>query len=302
MTEAVSIVIPVFDHSEQLERCLEALRVQTYPAERMEIVVVDNSPDGKLHMDGTPGARATVRWLHEPAAGSYAARNAGIAAAVGEVFAFTDADCIPAPRWVERGVEVLVAHPTAGIAAGRVDLFFRDPVAPTALELFQSLLAFEQREYVTRRGFGTTANLFARSTVVRSVGGFDARLLSRGDEEFGRRVLASGWDVVYCDEAVVGHPARRSLPELLHRTRRLAGGKYGLERLQATTPARRLLAFAKGLAGDFSPPLRFAARVFADPQVRGFGPKMQVVLLLALVRWVSAAERVRLALGAEPVR
>jgi GT2 family glycosyltransferase len=295
------VIIPVYGHSEQLSRCLEALGKQTWPAARHEIVVVDNAPVRTLALAGSTAGGSVVRCIHEPAPGSYAARNAGAAAARGEILAFTDADCVPTAYWIERGVEVL-RRSAAGIVAGRVALFVRDPAAPTTVDLFESLVAFEQRMYVESRGFGATANLFVRAAALRSVGGFDARLRSRGDEEFCRRVRAIGHGVAYCDDAVVAHPARHSLAALVHRTRRLAGGGVGLDRLRHPTRGARALASLSALALEFVPPAHFAARVFADASVHGIGRKARVILLLMLLRWVSAFERIRVASGGEPLR
>ncbi len=41
----VSVIIPVYNDTERLQRCLDALEEQTYPADRYEVVVVDNGSD-----------------------------------------------------------------------------------------------------------------------------------------------------------------------------------------------------------------------------------------------------------------
>ena len=82
-------------------KCVGALREQTYPADKTEIVVVDNTPEFELSERAEMLAPARV--LHEPLKGSYAARNCGIDNSTGEILAFTDADCIPAPDWAGRG-------------------------------------------------------------------------------------------------------------------------------------------------------------------------------------------------------
>jgi glycosyltransferase involved in cell wall biosynthesis len=297
----VSVIVPVYDHAEALRACLDALERQTYSAARFEVVVVDNSPAGDLH-PLPAAANGRVRSIHEPAPGSYSARNAGIAAARGEVLAFTDADCIPDPGWIEHGVSAVLRHPRAGIVAGRVRLFCRDAMSANAIELFESLLAFEQQEYVESRSFGVTANLFTRHEVLRVVGGFNAALRSRGDQEFGHRIKDAGYDVVYCHDALILHPARRSLAELVHRTRRLAGGEMGLEGVRRAAGRGHRLAYLQGLARDLVPPMRFAARVARSSEVPGLVRKAQVISILVLARWLSAVEKIRLKMGGEPLR
>lgn len=92
---SVSVVIPVKDDAALLERCLEALWLQTERAD--EIVVVDNAS-----RDLT---REVARWWHavyvyEPRPGIAAAASAGYDAADGEIIARLDADSVPPAEWV----------------------------------------------------------------------------------------------------------------------------------------------------------------------------------------------------------
>jgi glycosyltransferase involved in cell wall biosynthesis len=220
----VSVIIPVLDDQERLDRCLAALANQTYPADRFEVIVVDNGSRRRARVDA---ARARV--VVELRPGSYAARNAGIAAARGEIFAFTDADCIPAHDWLERGVARLEAE-GSGIVAGAVVLFCRDDAEPTSAEIYDVLKGFAQQRFVEQDRFGATANLFTTRTVVERVGGFDASLLSAGDVDFGERVHGAGYRLTYAGDVCVRHPARASMAQLL---RKVVRTEVGLKQLAA---------------------------------------------------------------------
>src|ERR1044071_6513252 len=98
----VSVIVPVWNDSARLDRCLRALEEQTYPGDLYEVVVVDNGSDEPLGPVIERHGRASL--VRETKPGSYAARNTGLAHARGEVVAFTDADCLPAPDWIEQGV------------------------------------------------------------------------------------------------------------------------------------------------------------------------------------------------------
>src|SRR5262249_52917854 len=98
----VSVIIPVYNDAERLPKCLAALEAQTSPSGRSEGVVIDNG-------SGRPAAPLLAGYTHVRASyegrpSQYAARNRGLSLAQGEVLAFTDADCVPAPGWIERGV------------------------------------------------------------------------------------------------------------------------------------------------------------------------------------------------------
>lgn len=223
----VSVIIPV--HSDpRLANCLSALALQDLPDADFEILVVDNAtePDPRTALivrqfDG-------VCLLHEPHPGSYAARNAGLRSARGEIVAFTDADCLPASDWLRRGIEALRSEPNCGLIGGLVELTVQNPSHPTAVELYERCFALNQQLYVERRNYSATANLFAFRSTFDRVGPFDLRLKSSGDKEWGQRVARHGYRAAFVETVRVQHPARRTLRELLRKAVRIVGGARDL--------------------------------------------------------------------------
>ena len=218
----VSVIIPVRDHQERLAACVAALaRQQTRYA--VEIILVDNHdqfyPADYAAIDA---GSLPIRVTHEPRIGSYAARNRGIALAQGRVCAFTDADCLPQPDWIEQGVRAAVAG--SGVIGGAVTMTFRQPRRPTWAEQFDSAYYLDQRRYVVSCGFAATANLFVRRDLFEAVGLFDAALQSGGDQEWCLRAARAGHAAQYAPDAVVWHPARATWTEILRKARRIDGG------------------------------------------------------------------------------
>jgi glycosyltransferase involved in cell wall biosynthesis len=295
----VSVIVPVYNDARRLARCLAALRAQTWPADRLEVIVVDNGSGDAVETALVELPTATL--LREPRPGSYAARNRGIEASKGTILAFTDADCVPAPDWIERGVALLEATPEVGMVGGRIDLRFADPARPTAVELFDRLYGFPQERFVRRDGFSVTANLFTRRTVMAAVGAFDASLRSGGDREWGERAVRAGFRIVYADDVVVGHPARRRLAELSARSVRLAGGHVEQTRRRS---ARSRQALVGELLWSLRPPVSAIPLVLRDPRLDGVSPGLRLQLLgvIAWNRYRTALERLRLILGGEPAR
>jgi GT2 family glycosyltransferase len=202
--------VPVHDGTALLRTCVQALLAQDYPGDLVEVLVVDNASTEDVAAALPPDPR--VRLLHEPVPGSYRARNAALPHVRGEVVAFTDADCRPHPDWITRGVAALRSQPDVAMVGGRVDLVFREGHPVTAWEVYEAAHAFPQRDYLAKQHFAVTANVLTWRTTLDDVGGFDARLASRGDAEWGQRVARSGGKQVYADDAVVDHPARAARP------------------------------------------------------------------------------------------
>ena len=285
----VSVIVPAYRHGTHLRTCLAALEGQT-DAGGYEVVVVDNGDNGDLSDLVSRFPHATL--TEESAEGSYAARNRGLTVARGELLAFTDADCIPAPDWLARGLERLRQSPACGLVGGRVRFVFRDPDRPSAVEFYNSLTDLRQEIYVTKRHFAATANLFTRRSVVDRVGPFDARRKSGGDREFGHRVFAAGLDVVYSPEACVDHPARASLGAVFQKVARLAGNE-----LNDWPEVRRWRTFWGMLVRTIPTPLTELRAALADPNVKGWKRTAQFVAIRVACRWVRQYELARLLCG-----
>jgi glycosyltransferase involved in cell wall biosynthesis len=290
----VSIIIPVFNQREALGRCLAALERQTYPTDRFEAIVVDNGSDEPIGAVTAPFP--FVRAICEPTPGSYAARNRGIEASRGEVLAFTDADCLPADDWIERGVGAVRRLSGPGMLAGKIELTFPDPYARTAVELFEIVLGFPQEMFLTW-GFGATANLFTTRATIDQVGLFDARLMSNGDLEWGQRVRALGLVQEYGADARVFHPARRTLSQLLKKSIRVAGGfqQVAEQRGQGTsgllTNAVRQLVLMHHIRAHIS-----------DPRLETVERRLKFAALVWLVELLRVFERYRVHWGGRPSR
>lgn len=303
-TEApfVSVIIPVFNDEARLQLCLAALAEQTYERSHVEIIVVDNGSENLDAIEAVVAGFDNATLAVEPMPGSYAARNRGLQLAQGDAIAFTDADCIPAPNWLEVGVQLLTQTPNCGLVAGQIELFFQNPDRPTLVELYESVRALPQREFVEVHHYGATANVFTLRRVIDAVGGFDPHLKSSGDAEWGQRVYAQGYRLVYGKAAIVHHPTRSSLAELYQRTRRLAGGHYDVQMKEATSPRQRQMVFWQLLLHNLTPPIFFMITTFKNLQLQGIDQKLKVTWAMVLVRYISVWELLRLKLGGKSSR
>lgn len=213
MTRAdVDIVIPVLDGGPRFEECLEALRHQRGVAARL--IVIDNgSRDGSAEIARRHGA--TV--VHEMRRSSYAARNLGVTLSTAPVVAFTDADCVTDPGWLEEGLRAL--EDEFDLVGGAV---VQEPAR--TLSGRHDELAYLDQSYYVRHGFAATANLFVRARAFDRVGMFRADLRSGGDMEFGHRCTRAGLALGYAPLAIVSHPPREGLRAILRKAWRIGVG------------------------------------------------------------------------------
>jgi len=293
----VSVIVPFWGTDvEQLRRCLAALGEQTFPRERFEVIVVDNhaTPDDRVAAVKPAGCVL----LHEPRPGSYRARNRGLAQAKGEIIAFTDSDCRPVADWLAAGVGALAADPGLACVGGPITLTVRG-TRPNPIEIYELCMGLNQAEYVAHGQFCATANLFTRRDTFERVGHFDPSVYSGGDRLWGERVTALGLRCGYTADAMVLHPARSTMGELIKRSRRVAAADLRRARISATSGWRRHLQRS------------WAECAFAVTRLRSLGTRRKefgwpstcgATLIAGIVVAVKLLECVRLTLGGRPQR
>ncbi|MEO0948364.1 MAG: glycosyltransferase [Cyanobacteria bacterium J06641_5] len=292
----VSVLVPVFNDGGRLKLCLDALEHQTYPRNLYEVVVIDNGSSEDVECIVNAFEQALI--CFESAPGSYAARNKGISLAKGEIIAFTDADCIPSDVWIKEGISKFLDTSNCGLIAGRIELFFKDALRPTAVEVYESIeMGFSQNILLEEQQYALTANLFTSKDIIEAVGSFNGALKSGGDCEWGQRVFAAGYNQVYAPNALVKHPARSSLWQLYKRVTRINGGYF--DKKKATVSRLdRIRGLIKDLILALTPPFRSVFHIWSkEERLSTSTQKIQFILVMLFVRYVGAWERIRLRLG-----
>ncbi|MEE3331438.1 MAG: glycosyltransferase family A protein [Myxococcota bacterium] len=172
MDRWISVIVPCFDAAETLDACIDGLLEQRVPGFNLEWIVVDNNS-----RDGTAAIarqHASVKLLHEPKQGAYAARNAGLRVAKGQIVVFIDPDCVPGPDWLQRLTEPLHAG-AVKICNGRSLLAGRSLV----LRTFQDYEHVKDGLILGGRDpelfYGHTNNMAVRREVFDRLGFFEDR-------------------------------------------------------------------------------------------------------------------------------
>jgi mycofactocin glycosyltransferase len=206
----VSVIIPVRDRQEQLTACLLSLERLRHPADRLEVIVVD---DGSAVPVAAPAGIRVIR-SGRPA-GPAAARNLGAGAAGGDVLAFLDSDCAAEPDWLEALLPEF-ADPVVAAAGGRV----RAARQSTWLERYDAVRSPLDlgRRYAQVRprhpvSYLVTANLLVRRTDFARLRGFDPDLRCGEDVDLAWRLVEAGRRVVYQPLGAVLHEHRSRLGE-----------------------------------------------------------------------------------------
>jgi len=277
----VSVIIPTYRSNDTLHRCIAALEEQSYPTNRFEIIVVNNAPSEALPTSIDEKASTVA----EAQPGSYAARNAGVTTAQGDVLAFTDADCLPEKTWLEEISRAVSEYPRSVIGGRVVVGFDQSNTSSTTAEIYDKHFGIQQEYYIQKLGFSVTANLAVRRADFDQVGTFIPELKSNGDREWCFRASQAGLHLIYAHEAIVYHPARQSTGEILRKTRRKVGGRRDTSNLNLPPTSQQ---------GGFSKAWEKLRAIRRD---HGAIMTCKVILLMTRIVAAKKHERVLLALG-----
>jgi glycosyltransferase involved in cell wall biosynthesis len=209
----ISVVVPVRNGMPWLEQQLRALAEQACDEPWEVIVANNNSTDESAVV--TQGWANLCERIHlvdaSDAIGPGGTRNAGVAAARGDLLAFCDADDVVHAGWLTAHVSALAE---ADVSAGVFDYWSLNgrpapsPVTyapPPALTLFGFLPA------------AGSGNLAIRRNAFEDMGGFAQELMTGEDFDLSWRLQLAGYRFVLNEEAVLARRDQQSFKEVFRR-------------------------------------------------------------------------------------
>ncbi len=110
----ISVIIPMFNSEESIEKCLDSVKNQTYKEDFEIIVINDGSTDKSLkivenYIHQNPNLNIIL--INQKNGGVSKARNAGMKIAKGEYIALLDSDDVWLPKKTEMQIEVFSKYP-----------------------------------------------------------------------------------------------------------------------------------------------------------------------------------------------
>jgi len=281
-TPFVSIVVCAFNEEKILRKCLEGLASQTYPAERYEILVIDDESTDRtftIAEECILSRKACLPYMKLVSiehGGLSVARNAGIRLSRGEIIAFIDGDAVPDRRWLEELVKPFLEG--ADYVGGRINLLNTDSWFATFLQRTR------HRQFFGPYIFNDQCigcNMAFRKHVFDAVGGFHENFVSRGDESTLQARMRSQFKYLPAPDAIVFHER----PDTIMKSIRTEWKSATLSTLcakasQSGLTIRSALATIEQLLMTFFPFLLVSALVVPD-----------IVLLPLLLSFLASLRR-----------
>lgn len=287
----VSIVVPAFNESYGIRRCLEAICRGTY--RDFELIVVDDasSDDTRERVARCMDPRVCLL-ANSTNVGPAHSRNRGVEVSRGRYILFVDADCLPVSDWVEQAVAALQQTGVCAVeGAVRYEISAPHLWQKVPLNPFYNLdsgdaLTVANRDYANGN-LGVARECFDRA------GGFNADRYPNGreDTDLGLRLSRLG-KVHYNPRMIVTHRSESwTVRALLRNARRYAGdvrifkdhGRFPFIRGRVIHPRFLLLLLCPPLIFKY-----YRIRLLRD---LCFVPKFLLYLLaVRLVIWRTAID------------
>jgi lipopolysaccharide/colanic/teichoic acid biosynthesis glycosyltransferase/glycosyltransferase involved in cell wall biosynthesis len=207
----ISVIIPCRNEEESIQACLESIVQSGYPADRLQVLVVDGMSDDRTRPIILACAQRypAIKLLDNPKQITPAALNIGIANATGEIILRVDAHSQVEKDYLRRCVEVL-EHSGADNAGGWIETHPRRPgLAGNAIArcLSHRFGSGSADFRVGREKLVETDTVFGgcyKRDVFKTVGLFNESLTRGQDFEFNRRLRQAGGTIVL-DPTIVSH-------------------------------------------------------------------------------------------------
>jgi glycosyltransferase involved in cell wall biosynthesis len=202
--------VPTYNRLDTLEYVIPALMAQDVRPDEFEVIVADSlSNDGTAaYLAGIAKDAPHVRHLPGPYSGRAEARNAGIAAARGDLVLFTDADIIASRDLISRhrARHAAATRPTAVVGLEVQVNSYNDYLTKSRHAHLRNELHPASRKKISWLYF-LTGNASVRRVDLDRVGRFDEDFTGYGHEdlELGFRLAEAGVDIVYERGAVNYH-------------------------------------------------------------------------------------------------
>jgi len=282
----ISVIIPSYNSTHTISKCLDSLLDQSFEGD-FEVIVVDSSCDRTPEVVASDYPVVKLIRLNKRADPG-TARNQGVGEARGDLIAFMDADCVAAPDWLER---MAAAHESSYDIVGGI---VRNSPESNNLVGRAGYMA-EFRDFLPGKGRQEvahipTCNISYKKRIFREFGLFQGKYYPQEDLIFNRRLSKKGEQILLDPTIQVWHRHRARLGDFLYHQYRIGEATSRVLRtipLEGSFIAKRpLLAIS---LSPFMALVKFARtlQVFLrhDPNFISGRPLVLPVFSLGLVSW-----------------
>ena len=213
----ISLIVPTYRRTKDLQRCLEAIKRQTKPVHQLLVTIRDTDQETWDFFETYDPGSLPLELLKVSRTGVIAALNTALAAATGDILTATDDDAEAYPDWLEQIEKHFADDPAVGAVGGKDVLYengvLKDGEAPIVgvLQWFGRPIGNHSqgigpaREVDLLKGVNMSFRMAALGELT-----FDERMLGTGAQVHYEMSIClslkrAGWKVIYDPNVLVNH-------------------------------------------------------------------------------------------------
>lgn len=204
-----SIIVPVYNRSDEVDELLESLCKQTY--KDFEVLIIEDGSDKPCdHIVAKYTQDIDIKYYFKRNSGPGSTRNYGAKRSNGEYLIIIDSDCLLPQRYLETINNFLLDKP--------VDAFGGPDCAHSSFNPIQKAINYSMTSFFTTGGirggekqldkfYPRSFNMGIRKEAYLALGGF-SKMRFGEDIDFSIRIYQQGYSCAYIAEAWVYHKRR----------------------------------------------------------------------------------------------
>ncbi len=193
----VSIIMPIRNEADYIEQAIKSILDSDYPAEQVEILVIDGmSDDGTREIiEKLSNQNNRIKLIDNPKRIVPTAMNIGLKASHGDIFIRIDGHAKIPTDFISESIKCLRENKEAWIVGGHIETVSENYIGRAIASAMRSPIGvgnarFRLGDYegcVDTLAFGTH-----HKWIIEKMGNFDEELVRNQDDEFNMRVIQAG--------------------------------------------------------------------------------------------------------------
>lgn len=205
MNKIISIIIPVYNCSQYIKRCIESIVHQDTACNSCELIVIDDgSTDNSLPIiKNLKKQYPFIKLIESNHRGSSAARNLGLKEAVGDYLFFIDADDWISPSALSYLTSSIASHPSHIILFGIEKVYAWGKTKRLNYHLPKISCELTVENYINRYTILSSAcqGIYSRELLIENKIQFPEGLLCE-DDDFVIKLFATANSIYFCNKTL----------------------------------------------------------------------------------------------------
>ncbi len=215
----VSVIIPCRNEEKHIKSCIEAVLLNDYGAENIEILVVDGMSDDNSRkiINEVIAKNPSIKLIDNAGKLTPLAFNLGIKNSTGDYIVIVGSRLIIEKNYISHCIEILNSNLQIACVGGKINNVYENPTSKVIATAMASSfgVGVGNFRHLKEDGFtDTVPTPVYRKTIFDEVGLFDEELVRNQDDEFNYRLTKKGYKIFFTVKTSMKYFVRASYKNL----------------------------------------------------------------------------------------